>query len=563
MARFGWTLAAGLVLAPAAPVPGQITDEGITTLALDAPVSAVTVYGGRAAVTRSVQLQFDAGVYELVFADLPRAAHPDTIQARVSGGATILGLEYEQRQADESSVPRVAELDAEIERIQANLRAIEEDRVLLEKTEDFIDGLAMRAELEAVRESGTESLDIDAVREQLAFVVEQREKLLQRRRDLDANTRELDKRLPMLHAERAGLSGDDRMARTVIALVAVPHPGDLTVDLTYLVSEATWEPTYNLRASTGSWTVTVEYDALIRQRTGEDWNNVAMTLSTAQPTIAANPPVLPPWYVDLAPAARQRRSGAPAVGPESTPSEASPMAEDWGRQVERWSAAAEVAGEGPSVTFLLPRPVTVQTDARKRQRTRIGELAAPAEFIHVAIPLFTEAVFIRADLTNASDYQFLAGPASIFLDQDYVGPTRLPAVAPEGRLNVYFGIDRAVTAKRTLLRKATTRTGLLGGGRKTSYEYRVQIDNNTGKPVVLELWDRYPVSRTDQIQIEPINLSHPLATDVDYVEQKKPQGLMKWMLNVPASASGGAAMAVMWGVEVNRAKDLEMTPLPE
>ena len=116
---------------------------------------------------------------------------------------------------------------------------------------------------------------------------------------------------------------------------------------------------------------------------------------------------------------------------------------------------------------------------------------------------------------------------------------------------------------RTLVKKETSKTGLFAGGRRTAYDYRIEIDNNAGKAIRLELWDRHPVSRTDQIQIDLVDVAPPLAADADYVEEEKPQGLLKWDLNVPATAKDEAAMVITFGVRVNRGKGIEMTPLPD
>jgi uncharacterized protein (TIGR02231 family) len=228
-----------------------------------------------------------------------------------------------------------------------------------------------------------------------------------------------------------------------------------------------------------------------------------------------------------------------------------------------WATDALVEGGGPSVTFALPRLVTVESNARKQQRTRIATINAQAEFVHVAIPVLTDHVYVRGKLTNASAYQILPGEASIFADQDFVGPTHLEAVAPNGTFELHFGIDRAVSVTRTLVKKETSKTGLFAGGRRTSYDYRLEIDNNAGKAITLELWDRHPVSRTDQIRIELVDVQPPLATDADYIEEQKPQGLMKWDLTVPATAKDASAMVVTYGVDINRGKGVEMTRLPE
>jgi uncharacterized protein (TIGR02231 family) len=233
------------------------------------------------------------------------------------------------------------------------------------------------------------------------------------------------------------------------------------------------------------------------------------------------------------------------------------------KELAALAADAEVAGGGPSVTFQLPRAVTVKTNSQKHQRTRIASIDTHPKFIHVAAPMLTDAVYLRGELTNDSAYQLLPGQASIFVDQDYVGPTTLESVAPHADFKVHFGVDHAIKASRQLVSKRTENTGLLSGGRRTSFDYRISIDNGAGKPITVELWDRYPVSRNEDIQIALVDVSDPLSSDAYYTAQEQPAGLLKWILNVPVSASGQSAYTMSYGVRIDRAKDVEMTPLPE
>ncbi|MBC7792516.1 MAG: DUF4139 domain-containing protein, partial [Clostridia bacterium] len=177
--------------------------------------------------------------------------------------------------------------------------------------------------------------------------------------------------------------------------------------------------------------------------------------------------------------------------------------------------------------------------------------------------LLTEAVYLRGDLTNSSAYQLLAGPASIFVGQDYVGPTAIGSVAPQGEFQMHFGIDQTVKARKQLLVKSSESTGLLSGGRRTSSSYRITIDNSSGRDLTLELWDRIPVSRSEDIQIQMIDLTTKLATDAHYATEQQPQGLLKWWLNISATARGLQSFTIDYTVRIDRAKDVIMTPLPE
>ncbi len=554
-------------LAALATVPslGQTTPVSVPAVArtVESRITGVTLYRGRASVTRSATLTLDPGVYDLQFGNLPATVQPATLQARSGGSLKVIGVDFVATVADTSGSPQIAELDSQIERIQLELNELVEQRMLLKAHEDFIASISVKSAQQVSETAGTDKLDVGALRKLIDFVTEERTNLLAARRELDGKQRELEKQLQAATAKRQAIAGTSNINRTAVVSVVATDPSETTIDLTYLVGEATWEPTYNVRAASDGSMAVLEYDAMITQRTGEDWDNVTLWLSTAQPTVAAHPPVVAPWFIDVQSldVARMREEQERAAPEEPPPPSFRSVLDQ--ADLKSMYADAQVAGEGPSVTFQLPRLVIVKSDMLKQQRTRIANIDTQPKLIHVAVPLHTDAVYLRGDLVNASEYQLLPGRASIFFGQDYVGPTTLESVAPGGSFKVHFGIDQSVKAARHLVHKHTENTGLLSGGRRTSYDYRLTLDNGSGKPILVEMWDRYPVSRNSEIQVELVDVSSPLSADAYYTTNEQPSGLLKWILNVPAGAAGRSAHVVSYGVRINRAKDLQMTPLPE
>jgi uncharacterized protein (TIGR02231 family) len=551
---------------------------------IESGITAVTVYPGRAAATRSASLELEAGLYDLRFGNLPPTIQPDTIQARLAGsaqpsaGARVLAVDYEQMAVEQASSQQIADADKRIQGLVDQIERLKAQFAVFEAQRKFLDDVSIRTASDAKDDAGTAAIDFEKLREQLEFQRTEREKLITLMQSLAAEQRELEKRLAVAQNERHAMAGSSNTTRTAIVALAVLQPSPVTIELTYLVANAGWQPTYNIRASSDGSTVEIEYDAMIAQQSGEDWNDVALTLSTAQPTIAANPPTIEPWYVDVHQPdqlgervsagieSRRFRAMEPPAAPADRDDAAgySKAAElDLESALRMTAADAQISSGGPAVTYQLPRRVTVKTNAQKQQRTRIATISTQADFLHIAVPALTHAVYVRGELTNASSYQLLPGPASIFFGQDYIGPTHLAGVAPQGRFDVHFGIDQSVKATRTLLSRKTSSTGLFKDGVKTRSDYRIEIDNGAGKPITLELWDRMPVSRSDKIKIELKDLTVPLAQDDEYAKTSQPQGLLKWMLNVPADAQGNQAKVVAFAIEVSRDKDVETTPLPE
>ena len=73
-----------------------------------------------------------------------------------------------------------------------------------------------------------------------------------------------------------------------------------TSSLRYAVPGASWAPSYDARLHVAERAVELSYFGLVRNSTGEDWNDVALTLSTARPNLGGGAPELRPWIVDVA-----------------------------------------------------------------------------------------------------------------------------------------------------------------------------------------------------------------------------------------------------------------------
>jgi uncharacterized protein (TIGR02231 family) len=121
---------------------------------------------------------------------------------------------------------------------------------------------------------------------------------------------------------RQSAAGRMITSRDITIALSVPKKPTraLTLQLTYIVQGASWAPTYDIRATIGadksggesSDSMQVTYFGVVKQSTGEDWDSVSVTLSTASPAVAGTPP-LPPTRIarfarnQRAPMPRRRR----------------------------------------------------------------------------------------------------------------------------------------------------------------------------------------------------------------------------------------------------------------
>ena len=100
--------------------------------------------------------------------------------------------------------------------------------------------------------------------------------------------------------------------RTVSIIVNVKNGSPATADeyvqlsISYIVSDASWTSSYDIRVNTNTATsadasesMILVYYAEVVQKSGEDWNDCCLFLSTSNPAEGSAPPVLPNLTVDF------------------------------------------------------------------------------------------------------------------------------------------------------------------------------------------------------------------------------------------------------------------------
>src|SRR5260370_4830218 len=116
-------------------------------------------------------------------------------------------------------------------------------------------------------------------------------------------------------AQKQGNILADRLA--AVGKVAVAEAGEFELELSYLVLGAAWHPQYDVRVQMSGeqseGDVELTYVGVVQQSTGERWENVGLSLSTARPSLAAVLPELVPLYLNVYTAPIPRPMNVPAV----------------------------------------------------------------------------------------------------------------------------------------------------------------------------------------------------------------------------------------------------------
>ncbi len=547
---------------PAASAAVAQDDDALKPVASRAelPITSVSVYRSRAAVTRSAECALAQGVHELRVGPLPEFADLDSVQAKIGAGGKLLDVKTETTAlpAPSSDNPRVREALEAVDKARAELAEVDRLSANNTATTKLIDSIAAKTAADASQALGG-ALDPEKLRGQIAFVEGERNRLTREGLELAKLRVKAAGELSAREKALAAAGGAPPVERYALITIAVPQGGKVPVALTYLVGNATWKPAYTVRGDPAAGALKIEFDAVVKQATGEDWSDVALVLSTAQPTRAANPSEIGAIYLDVfdPSAPRAVSSAAPMMAPGVPPpagdfSGNGAMSRKAGAAIESLSNDAEVGGSGAAVEYRLPRAFTAPSDANGERRTRVANIDGKPVFTLVARPVAETDVFLRARLMNESGFILLPGQARVYLGSDSIGTAALGEIAVGGEIELWFGKEPGVTVKREVVSKKASESGVFSKSKGVDREYRVSLTNTLARAVEVELWDRVPVSRNEQVKVELTAIAPALATDAKYLKDERPQGLLKWMLPLPARVAGkeAAPVTISWKTRV-------------
>jgi uncharacterized protein (TIGR02231 family) len=533
---------------------------------LQTTITAVTVYPDRARIVRSGTATLPPGNHRLEIAELPLSLDPASVRASARGmaRARLLGVDVQRRFYAETPTERVRELEKQIEALGDEMCGLDAQVELLKGEQTVV--VDLTAQTKAFAHGLAYGKTTPEAQMALLDSVRSRAEALNKALlDLAVRRRELERRLQKAQNELDQLRSAKGCERYTAAVeVEVTQAGDLTVEVVYVVSNAAWQPLYDLRLieptsqptnqQTNQPTTILEvgYLAQVTQRTGEDWPDVALTLSTARPALAGTLPELDPWYVGPVYAAakskavmKMRAAGpAPApradmvlgLGPEAAP-------------VEAEVVTAMVDVSGAAITYQIPAAVTVPADGAPHKVTVAQHELAP-ELDYVAAPKLVEAAYRRAKVTNDSPYTLLPGPANLFAGDEFIGATKLELTAPQGEIELYLGVDDRVKVERELKRREVDKK-FIGDRRRLRYGYEITLENHLAVKARITLHDQMPVPRHEEIKVR-------LESAVPKPAEQTELNLLDWEITLAA----GEKQAVRFDFTIEHPRAMELVGLP-
>lgn len=488
---------------------------GFVPSIVQARVTAVTLFPDQATIEREETVTLTSGEGQVTIPNLSPGLRPESLRVALEGtdGLVVRHVDSRRVASSEAWEARQQSLQDELQSLTDKRQALTDRIQIAQYRVDLVESLIAgqgTGDSASSHADGLEGRITDSASEALTTI-----------RTVEKKRRTLDQEIERVREELKAL-GQGRESSTAVTIDYVSTSAvDATAHLTYQTRSASWSPAYEARLNTETGNLTLNYQANVQQKTGQDWENIAMTLSTARVSAGGRLPDPPSYQVDLFDPQPKRHREADSAVEMAVPQSA--------RQVRQ--ATAELQQQGMTRTWALPGPVSLASDGRVRRLT-VSESTLEADVAVHAVPEINPSAYIHAAASYGGDAVLPAGPVNLIQDGVFTGQSRLDTLRPGGELDLSFGVDERVRVETRVADESRGTKGMLSGDAWVRRQLVFEIDNRHDQAVTLRIFGRMPVARHDDIAVSTLELTKPSERDVE----DKP-GLLAWDLTLAPGES--------------------------
>lgn len=500
-------------------------------------IKNVTVFLNGAQVNREANIKLNKGLNYFSFDSLSPSINVNSLQISGKGDFIILDTKYSLIQPDYNNpttkVPEKYTLQQKI--IQDSIDFVNFDLEELKFKKDVL-----TAEKQLLIGNGSMKSDsLALLKDALAFFREKYNDINGALIEVKKEEYKVQKRLNKLNEQLTKLNNEIAQLynkplkpnHKVVVTVQSEYATSGKLALNYMVSNASWSPSYDLRANNITTPVELTYKANVYQNTGEKWENVDLKLSTNNPYKSKTKPVLPTWYLNYYNPNNYYKKSATYGGlaqPTSAMKEVDDLFLDEEMQKAESSAMYSSMTESfTNIEYSISIPYTIDSDGQNHV-VAIKEEELKAKYEYYLVPKMDANAFLVASINGFEELNLLPASANIYFAGTYIGQTMINTQITGDSLNIDLGREERITAQRKLVKK-DEKDKLLGNDKTKFFNYEITLKNNLVNTIDLVVEDQVPISNDKDIKVD--------ITNKGKAELKEPTGALIWKFDLPGKTS--------------------------
>jgi uncharacterized protein (TIGR02231 family) len=468
-------------------------------------ISHVTVYPDRAQVAQEATFDLLPGKTVIMLKGLSPYIDAQSIQVKGFGEFTILSVNLQNNYLQNlEELPEVKNIKGQIEALRIKIEDEKAAISTLDEKQSFLS--ANKAIM--VKEA---TFSIEQFKTMMDLYTNNIDQITTARLKKNRAIKDYEKEMTALQQQLADKVEKNQLPSGEISVsVSADKPVTGRMNFSYVVANAGWYPSYDIRVDDINKPVVIFYKANVYQNTGVEWKNVKLSFSNATPWVAGDVPILNTWFIDFFTANElavvgygiKRKSAAPAMVEELQMADRSTVLK---KEAQAPVAVVEKKVGEMSVTFDVAVPYSVASDG-KVQTIEIQRTTTPAEYKYVTVPKMSTLAYLTGNITDWAKQSLLSGEATLYFENSFVGKSYLNVNQLTDTLTVSLGTDNSILVKREKRKDFTSRK-VIGANKTETYSFLITVRNNKATPVKITVNDQIPVSSNSSIVVDAAELS--------------------------------------------------------
>ena len=542
--------ATGLVLGAAlSAAPGHAANRDVTST-----VDAVTVYPDGASVTRVIALDLPAGDTTAIAKDFPLGLDASSLRVEGEAGAKLVIGTVNAKPPRAAPSANVPEIDKRIESLKDERANLDGAIAAALARKKFAERFAA-ASPAGLGEKG-EARPVAEWRNAFAAVGEEVGQADAAIRDAERKQRDIDREIARLQADRADKPPSKLEVQIELSAAAATKA---VLRVTYTVRNAHWMPLYDARLETSAKdrkpALELVRRAEVLQATGEDWSDVALSVSTVRTGRGGSAPelktVIAQYPPPPRPAVPSAARGFPEIRQEFRFNGGTSFGDVADKALEQETVAEISAFQ---TVFRLPGRVTVGANEGAKN-LRISTATITPDLIIRSAPIVDPTAYLEASFPQTEDAPLLPGKVSIYRDGMFVGTSNMAHAGKGEPVRVGFGADDKVKIERSVIKRNEGSAGLIVTTAKIDERaFKTTIRNAHDFPVKVAIQDQLPVSENEEIAVEML----PSTTPPTSLNVRDRRGVTEWIVDAKPGETKDISFA--WRVRWPKDKTIVLNP---
>lgn len=510
------------------------------TIAKTQPVhlTDATIYLKGAELKSQTTVSVPKGESDIILSNIAGNVNPETLSIFADQDVLILSSQFTKDYREKET------LTGEIQNIQDQIDLLKDqqttDIIRLKTNKAALTIIDNSKNLERTKEN---ALSVNEINDLINLVEKKTEQLLTDNAQIESRLTKINDDINHLEQllEKTKQKGVEPGARIKIRLYA-PKATSTKLDITYVVNNAGWIPTYDIHTTSVNQPIELTYKAKLYQNSGIAWDNINIILSSGNPSQNTTIPTLTPWYLSESVSVQylsDHEMGNEIVFQDMVLPETSirydyeakrqaPIAAPSLQKQKTLEEYVVADNGGINTQYIINIPYTIPSDG-KEHTIFIQRAALAAEYQYIAIPKLSSNAYLQATIKDWQSLNLLPGVTSLYFENHYIGQGILKLNDLQQGLNLSLGIEKRIIVEREEVKTQGTSGIFSGNNIERKLGYTIKATNSRPDNIKLTVIDQLPVSQNEQIKIQDLQLGSGIHNIIT--------GNLSWELNLKENES--------------------------